>query len=284
MKKSNGLLIAISLLLLLSLIASLPAVAQTASNPEANKATLTAFFEAEAARHYELLGGYFTQDFIRHSVATTAIMPEVQVTNLAEYVQFLQATAAMFPDYYNTPQMLIAEGDYVGFYTMFTGTYAENGSRVEIPISGYVRFEGTKIAEMWVEWDNVTWNNQMVPASSQTTEAPINSINDLVGTWRIHGEGWAWFNEYSADGFNYVGPRGCAPDDCVDRVQFTVEGNQIHMLSSESHPDCGDARYDVFVIKQGEIPVGLRYQLVGSDCYAERVQALDGKIVYPVLP
>ncbi len=37
-------------------------------------------------------------------------------------------------------------------------------------------------------------------------------------------------------------------------------------------------------VTQGDTPVGLRFELDGSDCYNERVQALDGKIIYAVLP
>jgi predicted ester cyclase len=265
------LLIFVALLLFVA-----PVVAQDDS-PEANKAILVAFAEAEAARDYDRMDEFFVEDFVRHSAATTAIMPEGQVSSLEEYVQFLRDTAAMFPDYYNTPQMLIAEGDYVAFYLNFSGTFAENGNHIEIPIVGYARFEAGKIAEMWIEWDNVTWNAQMMAAPVETSETPIVGIEDVVGVWRIHGRGWAWFMETTPDGQVYVGPRGCAPDNCVEHATFDVANGQIHWWSRA-------ARYDVFVTRQGDAPASLRFELVGSDNYSERREALDGQMVFPVEP
>jgi predicted ester cyclase len=262
------------LIMLLMFVA--PVVAQDDS-PEAHKALLAAFFEAEAARDYDRMDEFFVDDFARHSAATTAVMPEVQVTSRTAYVQFLRETVAMFPDYYNTPQMLIAEGDYVAFYTLFSGTYAENGNPVEAPLAGYVRFEAGKMAEMWIEWDNVTWNAQMMASPVETAESPISSIADVVGVWRIHGRGWAWFMETTPEGQVYVGPRGCAPDNCVEHATFDVANGQIHWWSRA-------ARYNVFVTRQGDALVGLRFELVGSDNYSERREALDGQIVFAVEP
>jgi predicted ester cyclase len=169
MKKLSWLFITLSTLLLLALVAGPPLVAQDDNDPAANKAVLAAFFEAEAARDYGRFDELFVSDFVRHSVATTAVMPGVEVTSLEAYKQFLQATAAMFPDYYNTPQALIADGEYVAFYSIFSGTFVENGNHIEIPIVGYARFAHGKIAELWVEWDNITWNAQMGIASVSDT-------------------------------------------------------------------------------------------------------------------
>lgn len=287
MKKVSWLLIVVSVLTLLALRSNSSVIAQDGGDSEANKAVLLAFFEAEAARDYDRMDEFFVEDFVRHSVATTAVMPEVQVTSREQYVQFLQATVAMFPDYYNTPQLLIGEGDYVAFFTAWSGAYAENGNWIEVPMSGYVRFENGKIAEMWIEWDNLTWNTQMMAPPAETTERPIMGIEDIVGTWRTFSEayGWASFSTFTEQGFSYPGMvRGCAPDNCFDRARFVVEGNQIHFLTSETYPDCGEAVYEAFVVSQNGVPIGLRLELVGEDCYLERVEAYDGKIVHRVSP
>jgi predicted ester cyclase len=161
MKKISWLLIIVSVLAVLPVRSDSSVIAQDGDSVEANKAVLLAFFEAEAAREYGRMDEFFVEDFVRHSVATTAVMPEVQVTSREQYVQFLQGMAAGFPDYRTTPEILVAEGDYVAFYAIWTGTFAQNGNATGGPMVGCVRFEGGKMAEMWIEWDSLTWSQQM---------------------------------------------------------------------------------------------------------------------------
>lgn len=290
MKKANWLHITVSVLFLLSLIVGSSAVAQSTSDTEANKATLMAFFEVEAARDFDRMGEFFAQDFVRHSVATTAVMPEVQVTSLDQYVEFLQATVAMFPDYANAPQMLIAEGDYLAFYSMWSGTSAQTGNWIELPIVGMVRFADGKIAEMWIEWDNLTWNTQMMAAAP--VEAAISSIDDVVGAWDFVLENITYRFELHPDGTAAVfAPAGIPTtlndpqcSTCAERGNYAVEGNQIHFLTSELFPTCGEARYDVFVTRQGEQPVSLRFDMVGWDCLLQRRLGLDGQTLLAAEP
>jgi predicted ester cyclase len=150
---------------------------------EANKAIAVAWWEAEAAHEYERMGEFFTEDVVRHSLATSTVMPETQVTNLEEYTLFLQGTAAMVPDYIFTPQMVAAEGDFVAWYGVFSGTFAENGNLIEVPLAGFFRFEDGKIAEIWTEWDNITWGAQMnegaPPSQVAAYEPPIAGDFDV---------------------------------------------------------------------------------------------------------
>jgi predicted ester cyclase len=272
MKKLNWLFIIVFALLLV--IA--PTAAQDASDPAANKEVMQEFFVMEANRQWNRIFSNLTNDFVRHSVATEAVMPEFQVTSPSQYVEFLQATAAMFPDYYNDPQMVIAEGDYVTFYSMFHGTFVENGNPLVIPIMGLVRFAEGKMAEMWVEWDNLTWNNQMMAAPVEFTEAPVSGIEDVVGLSRLYGDGWAWWGERMADGTYRVGEKDCVvPGGCADWGEYAVEGGQIVFLTSHLVPNC-EARYNVAKVTQGD-RVGMRYAVVGDDCHEIRKQALDGK-------
>ena len=275
MKKLNWLFVVIFALMLV--IA--PTAAQDESDPHANKAVLLEFVSMEANRQWGRIAALLTDDFVRHSVATEATMPEVQVTNPDQYIEFLQATAAMFPDYYNDPLIAAADGDYVAFSSMFNGTFIENGNLISVPIMGILRFEGDKIAEMWVEWDNLTWNNQMMAAPMETTEVPISNIEDVVGLMRVYGEGWAWWIEHLADGTYTVGERDClTPGGCADWGEFAVENGQMHFLTSHLVSTC-DARYDVFRVTQGD-RVGLRFALIGEDCHEARQQGLDGKTIF----
>jgi predicted ester cyclase len=168
MKKGSWLFIAVCALLVFAGVIGSPLFAQDANDPEANKGLLLAWWEAEAEHTYDRMDTFFTEDIVRHSAATSAVMPDTVITNLDEYTQFLQGTAAMFPDYRMTPLLLCAEDEYVAFYGMFSGTFAANGNLIEVPMAGFARFEDGKIAELWVEWDNVTWNAQMGEAPPET--------------------------------------------------------------------------------------------------------------------
>lgn len=161
MKRLSWLFFIVCALLLTTAVVDSHLFAQSGNDPESNRALLLAWWDAEAEHTYDRMDTFFTEDIVRHSAATSAIMPDMEITNLEVYTQFLQGTAALFPDYRMIPQLLTAEGDYVAFYATFSGTYAPNGNHIEIPMVGFARFDGGKIAELWVEWDNVTWDSQM---------------------------------------------------------------------------------------------------------------------------
>jgi predicted ester cyclase len=253
-----------------------PVTAQVAKE-ETNKALLLAFWEAEAARDYDQFDLFFTQDLVRHSAATSAVMPDTQVTNLDEYVQFLQGTAAMFPDYVLTPQMLVAEGDYVAFYGIWTGTYVENGNFIAVPMVGFARFQDGKIAELWVEWDNAVWNTQMMAETPlQPVETPISSVEEVVGVWNVLFQGETFRMELTQDGQVHVGTK--VFPDYISQGKFAIEGNQIHWLAGEDNPE---AFYNVFVTKLGDTRQSLRFELVGSDNYEGRREVLAGQTLFP---
>jgi predicted ester cyclase len=279
MRKRSWLFIAVGLLLVSARVLGSPLAAQDENDPEANKSLLLAWWEAEAEHTYDRMEEFFTPDIVRHSVATSAIMPDTEITNLEVYTQFLQGTAAMFPDYHMIPLMLCAEGEYVAFYATFVGTFAANGTAIDIPMVGFARFEDGKIAELWVEWDNMTWNAQMGKALSEPVEEPISNVDDVAGVWYIHGKGWGWLMELTPDGHVYVGPKGCSANivTCVSYGAYAVEGGQIHWLTTE-------ARYDVFVTRQADKPVSLRFVLIDEDSFADRKEALDGQTIYPAEP
>jgi predicted ester cyclase len=259
-------------LMLLTLIIRVPATAQDNTSPEENKALLRLWFDIEAGRYYDRIDEFFTSDLVRHSTATEAVMPDVRIESRDAYLQFWKNNVAMFPDYYVSPLLLSAEGDLAAFYATFNGTYSENGNHVSIPMLGFVHFEGGLIDELWVEWDNLTWNTQMMNTSEEVVEVPLSSIDDLVGTWRVYGTGWAGFVEVNADGSERYFEPGCQGRLCTDTTQAIVENNQLFETGSSAYPHC-DARYDGFVLMQGDQRIGLRLEPVGRDCYFERAEA-----------
>ena len=64
--------------------------------------------------------------------------------------------------------MMIAEADYVAGYATYTGTqdgpmgaFPASGKKVEIKFTSIFRFKEGKIAELWVEWDNIAFLTQL---------------------------------------------------------------------------------------------------------------------------
>jgi steroid delta-isomerase-like uncharacterized protein len=143
---------------------------------EANKALVRTFNEAVDKRDYNALDGLLTEDFHRHSAAS----PEANATNREEMKAFLRATEATFPDVQNIVKMMVAEGDMVAVYATFTGTMdgpmgdiPPTGNRVEAPFISFFRIADGKIAEMWVEWDNISFLSQLglfPPSAGNATE------------------------------------------------------------------------------------------------------------------
>ena len=131
---------------------------------EGNKALVRAFSEAENTRDYDAFNELLTENFTRHSSAT----PQAKVTSREEFKAFLSANAATFSDYTTSIKMMVAEGDKVAVYAAFKGTMdgplgdiPATGNNVEAPFLAIFRIEDDRIAELWVEWDNITFLSQL---------------------------------------------------------------------------------------------------------------------------
>lgn len=131
---------------------------------EANKELVRRFGEAVNAADWDALDELMTEDFRRHSQATT----EMQVNSLADFKQLQQMYLASMPDQRVTMEMMIAEGDKVAVYATYAGT--NTGPLGDVPATGRAaavkflamfRIEEGKIAELWVEWDNMAMLTQL---------------------------------------------------------------------------------------------------------------------------
>jgi hypothetical protein len=189
--------------------------------------------------------------------------------------------------------MMVAEGDLVGLYTVMSGTFAATNREVEFPHIDFFRIQDGKIAEVWVEWDNLSLMMQMgVLPPPEPVEAPISSIEDLVGVWNIQIEDTPFLMEYLPDGtgtiFNLNGAGGWLRDPdcpaCEERFTFAVEDGELHFLTSELYPQFGEQRYEAFVTIQDGEPISLRFESVGFDPMFERRIAIDGQTLFPVEP
>ena len=126
---------------------------------EANKALVRQMGETIDAEDWNGLDALVTEDFHRHSQASTDL-PEI--TSREEFKDFERGLHAAFSNMHVTYEMMVAEGDMVTAYAMFTGT--NTGPIGELPATGrsvlvsflaMFRIEDAKVAEIWVEWDNL---------------------------------------------------------------------------------------------------------------------------------
>ena len=131
---------------------------------EANKDLVHRFNASINAAEWDALDELLTEDFRRHSQAS----PDVQVNSREEFKQFQESILVSMPDQQITIEMLIAEGDKVAVYATYAGTltgpmgeFPATGKSVESKFLSFFRIEEGRIAEIWVEWDNVAFLSQL---------------------------------------------------------------------------------------------------------------------------
>ena len=117
-----------------------------------------AMVDAINRRDLDGLSALVAPDVVRHCAATAGVV----VTNLDQFLAFLRQDFASVPDSVMEIDVIFGGGDYVGMRARYSGTqtgqmgpFPPSGKRFEIPFVGILRFEDGKIAEMWVEWDNL---------------------------------------------------------------------------------------------------------------------------------
>jgi hypothetical protein len=113
-----------------------PVLADQASE---NKQVVLRMTEAINNREFDILDELMAPDLRRHSAAT----PTVKVESLEQFKNFLHQDLAACPD----------------------------ATQVELPFIGILRLAEGKIAEIWVEWDNLN-------ALSQLGHFPPSENND----------------------------------------------------------------------------------------------------------
>jgi len=118
-----------------------------------NRANLEVFREAVAS------------DYVRHSQASTGTE---EIRGADAFLQFLEWNYSAFPDWQEVIDVILAEGDLVAYVTTGTGTHAgplggipPTGRQIRIQNFIVHRFEGDRIAETWVGWDNLAALRQM---------------------------------------------------------------------------------------------------------------------------
>lgn len=142
--------------LMLALGAVSPALAGT--RQQENEELVRKMIEAINQRDFAALDAVVAADVRRHSTAT----PGVEVRSLEDFKAFLHQDLAAVPDAVQEVQAMIAEGDLVAVRALYRGTqtgpmgpFPPSGKALSIPFLAFLRIADGKIAEMWVEWDNL---------------------------------------------------------------------------------------------------------------------------------
>ena len=131
---------------------------------EANKALVERFGELINNADWDGLAETMVEDFVRHSDATAG----PPITSRDAFIELQKAFLASMPDQRITLKKVIAEGEYVAALATYSGT--QTGPMGDFPITGnfaevdYIsmfRIEDGKVAELWVEWDNLAIFTQL---------------------------------------------------------------------------------------------------------------------------
>lgn len=139
---------------------------------EWNKALMNRFGEASNAKQFDAIRELFAAGFVRHCHAT----PDVVVQNRGQFLEYLKADAAVFPDSRQTLQHLVADGDLVAFWDKYEGTqegsmgpFPPSHKRMQLDVSGVFLIRDGKLTELWVAWDNLAALTQLGHSLPQPT-------------------------------------------------------------------------------------------------------------------
>ena len=157
--------IAISLLLLFSVLFINGCKECNDDQLKENKELVKEFTERLNNQEFDKLSEVMTEDFKRHSKATQG---KEEVTSLNEFIELQKEFLKSASDQKVTIKKMIAEDDHVAVYAVYTGTndgpmppFPATGKKIELDFLSFFRIENNKIAEMWVEWDNMALLNSL---------------------------------------------------------------------------------------------------------------------------
>lgn len=129
-----------------------------------NIAVATAMVEAINDRNLDRLDMLVATNVERHSAATAG----VTVTSLDDFKSFLKTDFTTVPDSVMTVDIIFGNDQFVAMRAIYSGTqeghmgpFPPSGKYFKLPFIGILRLEEGKIAEIWIEWDNVYGLNQL---------------------------------------------------------------------------------------------------------------------------
>lgn len=185
----TNLFFASALMLLVTGVAATPQASDEAEG--ANEQLVRRMIEAVNARDLAALDAIVAPDVVRHSAATAGVV----VRSLDDFKKFLLSDFAAIPDSVIEVEHLISEGDLVAVRASYSGTqmgamgpFPASDERFEGPFLSFLRIANGKIAEMWVEWDNLAMLTQLghlpPPPPSRASTADAQRIaSDFLAAW-----------------------------------------------------------------------------------------------------
>ena len=155
------------------------AAAVSADDIEANKELVRRMTDLINRRDFVALEAVLAPDLRRHSGAT----PHLTIESREQFIEFLHQDVAAVPDSHQEIDFMLAEGDLVAARVIYSGTqtgpwgpFPPSGEHLELPFIGILRIDDGRIAEIWVEWNNLWALEQLghFPPSSaeEGTEPP----------------------------------------------------------------------------------------------------------------
>jgi steroid delta-isomerase-like uncharacterized protein len=142
-----------------ALVALVPGCGPSAAaRVEANKAVARRYSEEVGNRgNLAVIDEVLAENYVRHCQATG---PDVRGREAMKALY--REWHATFPDYHETAEIAVGEGDYVAAYLTVRGTQRgrmgplpPTGKAMDCKAIGIHRFENGKIVESWVTWDNM---------------------------------------------------------------------------------------------------------------------------------
>ncbi|MCK5571623.1 MAG: ester cyclase [Bacteroidetes bacterium] len=154
----------------------LPGCSQQEAVEAKNKEIVKEAAAVIEALEYDELDKYFAHNYTRHCQAT----PGATVESLDDFKALIREWENQFSDIENRVDVLIAEGDLVGFAGAFVGTHTgqmgpfpPTGKKAVSEFAGYHRLENGKIVETWVTWDNMVVLQQLGLLPPPTPKAEV---------------------------------------------------------------------------------------------------------------
>jgi len=136
----------------------MPEFTPTPAAPTPEMRIVTRMIEAVNGRDFDALDELIAADVVRHCAAT----PGVEVRSLEDFKAFLHRDLTAVPDAMQEVDFMFSSGPFVAARVFYRGTqdgpmgpFPPSGRKLEIPFLGILRIEDGKIAEIWVEWDNL---------------------------------------------------------------------------------------------------------------------------------
>jgi steroid delta-isomerase-like uncharacterized protein len=130
---------------------------------QVNKDLVRRFVDTLNEADWDAFDDILAEDFCRRSQASP-----VTVKSRADFLKLQQSFYATMPDQTVTLEMVLAEDDKVAVYATYTGTmtgpmgeFEATGRSLTSRFLGIFRIEENRIAELWIEMDNLAMLNQL---------------------------------------------------------------------------------------------------------------------------